>query len=98
MKDNKKKLAIVALLAVVVLGIGAFQFTRGSGQAPPSEKKKEAPKDEKEQPKTPEVDPSFIAAALPQRDPFQAGTLDPYDPSAPVTTEKPPVKVPRVQR
>lgn len=38
MDSNKKKLMIVALLAVSILGIGAFQFTRG-GDAPKSAKK-----------------------------------------------------------
>ncbi len=98
---DKKKLVIVGVLGVLVLGIGAFQFM-GSSPAPA---KSGATKPTAMTDAQPEVKPSdgkndlskMVASTLPQKDPFQPGTL-PDDPSK-AQPEKPvePPKAPVVR-
>lgn len=42
MNREKKQLVVVGVLATLILGVGAFQFTRGEAKAPTSEKPKKA--------------------------------------------------------
>ncbi len=67
--DEKKKLAVVGVLFVLVIGIGAFQFVGGSEPPPAPPKsivKKEDAADETLKPKNPSV-----AFPLTTRDPFE---------------------------
>lgn len=82
MKDDKKKLAVVGALFLVILAVGAFNFIGGSSPAPskPSEKKKAA---EAAQAETGPKNPMF-ATALAERDPFTP-------PEPPKTAETTPV-------
>lgn len=92
---DKKKVLIVGVLGVVVLGVGAFQLLGGSSEAPkPAVTKSAAKADAKT------VDPDaeqkkeiskLVASSLPQKDPFEPGTL-PDDPTKvqPKTEPEPP--------
>lgn len=86
MKDDKKKLMIVGILFVVILGVGVFQFTAGSAPAPAAQAVtpenaekvyKEAGLDEKAKEVEAELkgegDPmqKLYAMGMPARDPFQ---------------------------
>lgn len=77
MKDKKKLILLIAL-AVLVLGIGAFQFVNMSGGEKPqakAEPKKETPVEPEET--TNEVDPmsQYAVYNMSARDPFQEGDL-----------------------
>ncbi len=89
MKDNKKKMLVMALLGLAVVGVGAFQFM-GSGPAPASVAKKKAPiaaeTTDPKAPKNPEV-----AMALPERDPFAVpASAQPTPMPTPTPTPTPP--------
>lgn len=86
MKDDKKKLMIVGILFVVILGVGVFQFTAGSAPAAPApavtaENAEKVYKEEGLDKKAEEVaadlnaegDPmkKLYAMGMPARDPFQ---------------------------
>jgi hypothetical protein len=90
MQDDKKKLAIVGALVVVMLAIGAFQFaTTGTQPAPPAEEKIEAKAEEQQiLDEGAEGEPKVVAQVLPQRDPFQAASLPP------IVADDPPVATP----
>jgi hypothetical protein len=95
--NDKKKLAIVIALAVVVLGIGAFQFVNMSGEAKPQVKavaKTEAPAPEDSLKAEDEgVDPALqglLVLNTSARDPFQSAAL----PLAEGQTAPPPPVVP----
>ncbi|HRF61036.1 MAG TPA: hypothetical protein PLH94_14120 [Fimbriimonadaceae bacterium] len=85
LKQDKEKLKIVVVgaLVAVVCGIGAFQFLGGSSPAPakPVAKKSEAaPKDDA---KTPEDAvrtelQTMVAGLLPKRDPFMPVQMNPH--------------------
>lgn len=95
--NDKKKLVIIGVLGVVILGVGAFQFMGGSSNPPKPAATKSAPKADVAngaQPKDAKDDLSkMVASTLPQRDPFQPGTL-PDDPSRP-QPPKPEVEPPK---
>ena len=44
MNREKKQFAVIGVLAALILGVGAFQFTRKDAPAPPPATKKETPK------------------------------------------------------
>ncbi len=83
MMDEKKKVAVVGVLFVLVLGIGAFQFTGGS-EPPPVAKKVDdkkaelAKEEEAKKPKNP-----TLAFDLSSRDPFEAPEPPKIVPPAP---------------
>lgn len=72
MNREKKQLAVVGVLVVLILGVGAFQFMRGS-EPPPVATAKETKatevKPEKAEPKNVGLPP------LAQKDPFQPSTF-----------------------
>lgn len=77
MNKEKKQLAVMGVLLVLVLGIGAFQFMGGTPEAPPpagltkeEERVAAEQKKQEEEAKTAIKNPEF-ANSLPQRDPFQ---------------------------
>jgi hypothetical protein len=77
MKDKKKMILLIAL-AVLVLGIGAFQFVNSSGgdkpQPKPTAKKEPAAEPDGQQT---EVDPAmqYVVSNATPHDPFQEGVL-----------------------
>lgn len=76
MKD-KKKLILIAL-AIVVLGVGAFQFTNMSGgdkPQPKPEAKKETPKEPDEVEAQSDLATQYAVLNAAPRDPFQEGVL-----------------------
>ncbi|MCW5947708.1 MAG: hypothetical protein KIT74_11840 [Fimbriimonadales bacterium] len=81
MKDDKRKIAIVIGLVVVVLGIGAWQFSSSLSQ-PNNKKQKEvaekAPKDEQANSDVLVADLDMIG--LTRRNPFQPSPLADMDP------------------
>lgn len=90
MKDDKKKLMIIGALVLVMLCIGAFQFTKGSGPAapPPSDKKEVKDDGAKKDPEA--LKNPLLAAALPQRDPFKMPeSLSPKPPEEPKVEDTP---------
>ena len=102
MKD-RKKLAVMIVLGIAVLGIGAFQFVNMSSTPAPAPKVAEKAKEDEQN--TPEqaaetTEPTQMVADLykvgmPVRDPFQEGTLPLAEGMAPpVTTPTPPVPNP----
>jgi hypothetical protein len=88
--DEKKKVAVLGALFVLVIGIGAFQFIGGSEPAPvakkPEEKKTDAKSAEANKPKNPTV-----AFDLPARDPFDAP--EPATPGAATSRAPEPTKI-----
>lgn len=98
--DDKKKIAILAGLFVVMIAVGAFQFTKGSGEVASEEIISSKPKVSKETKveieadvdveatdSSDDVDPGLIAAArLNPRDPFD-GT--PWDNNLKAATPQP---------
>jgi len=71
MKDNKKKLVILAL-AVLIVGIGAFQFMGGSSAPAPTKGDAKKADPSASATATPEaVKNPLYAQALSQRDPFE---------------------------
>ncbi len=81
--DDKKKLAIVGVLAAIVVGIGAFSFLGGGSKSPA--KAAVAPPSKKDAVAAPETkgvpNPEF-AAKLPERDPFKSsGDVAPVTPA-----------------
>jgi hypothetical protein len=94
--DDKKKLIILGVLAVVILAVGAFQFV-GGGAEPP--KAKETPKAEEAKPEKtaePTVPNLQFANPLPPRDPFDPTgavaslkTPEPKEPEAKPTPPQP---------
>ncbi|HRJ26820.1 MAG TPA: hypothetical protein PLO61_04835 [Fimbriimonadaceae bacterium] len=93
---EKKKLMVIGALAVVILGIGAFQMTAGS--APPTKSSK--PKSKKSAAESAEIDPKatqieqMVAGVLPQRDPFLPGNLPLDAATAKPEPAKPPQAAP----
>lgn len=87
--DDKKKLMIIGALGVVLLGIGAFQFTKGSApaaaQAPATTQETPAatPEDpaNAEQPQAEQAN-NLVTGSYPRRDPFKPL----IDPNATVST------------
>lgn len=82
--DEKKKLAILGVLALVIVGVGAFQFM-GGGSAPKTAPAA-APKKVADNP--PSADPAppqnpMALQQLPQRDPFKAESLLALNPTTP---------------
>lgn len=82
--NDKKKLAVLIVLAVAVLGIGAFQFGNLSGSEPPKPVAKRqpqaAPVEEATPPQQEQTPPESPVADLYKlgmsaRDPFQEGNL-----------------------
>lgn len=76
--DDKKKLMIIGALGVVFLGVGVFQFTKGStpppAPAPVVKQDAKVDKDEDadgEQAK-PEAQNTLVTGSYPARDPFKA--------------------------
>jgi hypothetical protein len=97
--DEKKKILILAVLGVMVLGIGAFQFMP-KGEAPAPEVKKEVPAflAENEAAKAAAAEPPrnpMLASNLPARDPFltPAERRDPQT-TGPVVNKMPPLREP----
>jgi len=90
--QDKKKLAIVGVLALVIVAVGAFQFLGGGSKPPattaPAPSGPKPADTSKAVAKNDNLNP-FSGTSLPQRDPFHAGTLEPVDPNAPATTTKP---------
>jgi hypothetical protein len=93
LKDDKKKLAVVGVLAFIVIGVGAFQFM-GSGstptkKAPPAAKKQDLAANTADQNKI--KNPEF-ANPLPERDPFKStedAATPPQQPKAPTPPSRP---------
>jgi hypothetical protein len=74
MNREKKQILVVAVLAVMILGVGAFQFMNASAEPTPvatkAQDKKEDKKDDKpEGPKNPQFRP------LTRKDPFETATF-----------------------
>jgi hypothetical protein len=94
MKD-KKKLLVMIVLGVAVLGIGAFQFVNMSGSEPPKTASKSKPKEDAKSEATTQEDapkPDQQVASLYQmgmnpRDPFQEGQLPLADGMTPPPTK-----------
>ena len=76
--NDKKKMILLIALAILVLGIGAFQFVNSSGGDKP-QPKPEAKKESTAEPDSQqsEVDPTmqYIVSNAVARDPFQEGVL-----------------------
>lgn len=77
--NEKKKLAIIGVLGLLLLGVGAFQIIGGGGSAPAPEAKKDKPSvaagtGTESDPGNAEDsgEGDLIAGKLPQRDPFLA--------------------------
>jgi len=91
--NEKKKLAIIGVLGILLLGVGAFQIIGGGGSAPVLEAKKEKPAatassgTEADPGATEESNESdLIAGKLPQRDPFLApGAVQAVSPNGATT-------------
>ena len=89
MPADKKKIAIIVILFLVVLAVGAFQFTSGPATPNPSGKKIAVQKSLTADDVPPLANP-LVASALPVRDPFQSvklegeETKDPTSPAPPV--------------
>lgn len=102
--NEKQKIAVVAALVVLVLGIGAFQFANMSNSEPPAAKQ-ENKKEALAADATDEIAPDpmatlFVVNAKP-RDPFQeetlpllAGAEPPAQPTPPPTNTGPRIKPP----
>lgn len=103
--NDKKKLIIMVALGVVVLGVGAFQFTQMSAEEPkPQATAKVVEKTEPESGTAPEISDAMKALINTgmggPRDPFAPGNLDPLPnmmPPAP-TQQTPPPSPPRNPR
>lgn len=85
LKQDKEKLkiAVVAVLAAVVCGVGAFQFLGGSAPAPTKPVAKKAESAPNEETKTPEDVvrselQTMVAGLLPRRDPFMPVQMNPH--------------------
>jgi hypothetical protein len=82
MKNDKKKIAIVAALAVVIVAVGAFQLVGSSSAKPVAATKTEskgaeaekAPARPKDQREVPQSILAMAGGPLSQRDPFQPPT------------------------
>jgi hypothetical protein len=99
MKDDKKKLAIIALLGVVILAVGAFQFLGDSKPPPQASDTQEEKSSRVGDSQDPEDEGRFLIAALPQRDPFKAAALPSLMPEVPVSApQAPPSQPPTVAR
>jgi hypothetical protein len=102
MKDDKKKIVVVGVLALVVVAVGAFQFSSMSAE-PPAKKQEQVATTEGQEPAQGSEDKQFeplnklVAQALPTRDPFRMGSLvqdQPVEPAPqpvqePVRQQKP---------
>lgn len=86
---DKKKIGIIAVLGVVILGVGAFQFMGGGSAAAPakSEKKAAAAAEDPNAPK--QVKNPQYANLLPQRDPFKQPDLPELKPPMPTPAPTP---------
>ncbi len=97
--NDKKKLMIVIALGVVVLAVGAFQFTQMSGgEAKPQATAKREVKPVEDGTGTGTEVPDAMAQILkigtgPQRDPFVPGPLEQLPDSSPQPTQKEPTVV-----
>lgn len=96
MDPEKKKTIVVGALFVAMLGIGAFQFTKGSGDVPVAEPKPEVAKtsdQEKLEGKESKTKNPMYALALSARDPFRPA---PFSVSTPedATPVAPPATAP----
>ncbi|MBI1755599.1 MAG: hypothetical protein HYR64_00640 [Fimbriimonas ginsengisoli] len=90
--DDKKKIAVIAILFAFLLGVGAFQFVRSSGQPAPVSPKVKATAAADTGDKPAAKNPLF-AQDLQERDPFHPGTLPPLPGATPLTpapTPQPP--------
>lgn len=88
MTDDKKKLIVVGVLALVVVCVGAFQFMGGGSTPPPppAEAPKETAKKKEEESVFKTVTPPknpYVAFELSPRDPFKPVELEPIQTSAP---------------
>lgn len=103
--NEKHKVAVVAALGVLVLGIGAFQFANLGNSEPPKPKPEET-KDAVAADATTETPPDpmagLFALNMKPRDPFQEeslpqieGTTPPAQPTPPPTNPGPRVRPPR---
>lgn len=74
MNREKKQIVVVAVLAVMVLGVGAFQFMNASSEPAPVATKAEEKKDDKksDKPQGPK-NPQFRPLAI--KDPFETATF-----------------------
>jgi hypothetical protein len=95
MKD-KKKFLVLGVLALLIVGVGAFQFTKGSPPPPaPAPVKKDDKADDAAKP-APDANleaNAFKGQVLPQRDPFKSALASaPTTPPVvtPTTTQMPP--------
>lgn len=99
-QTDKRKIIVVAALAVAVLSVGAFQFIGGGPPPPaPAKKKSTVAQDQakEDQAKQLEVE-KLVAGVLPQRDPFTPAVL-PIDPAAkPVDPKQPEPPKPNASR
>lgn len=101
--NDKKKLIIVVALAVVVLGIGAFQFSQMSGgeAKPQATAKREVKKDPDATSETTVSDAmrDLIKVGMGgPRDPFTPGELETLPGQTPPPTQKEPTTVPPTRR
>ncbi len=89
MPDDKKKIAIVGILFLVVIAVGAFQFTTGAS-APAPATKKLAALAKPDAPVVPPVPNLAVSGNLPERDPFQSVVLEGEDVKAtPISSPTP---------
>jgi hypothetical protein len=96
MNQDKKKMAVMGALAIMVIGVGAFQFMGGSDDAPkpPAAKVDDAKTKTDKDKEIVEIKNPDFASVLAPRDPFTvAAFADPKDPTpdvlAPVATPDP---------
>jgi hypothetical protein len=94
---DKRKLAVVAALALAVLGIGAFQFTAMSKSDKPAHAASKASKagaashgDAAVEASNPASEDKQIVMALPSRDPFAPGQLEAVETAQPPQKSPPP--------
>jgi hypothetical protein len=97
MQDDKKKITVLAVLVILIIGVGVFQITRGSSPAPEAAagdtaETSEAASDgaaltasEGGAP----AGPRFALASLPQRNPFKPGRLAPAPTPTPTPQPQP---------
>lgn len=95
--DEKKKIIVMAALFLVVIGVGAFQFSSVQGptedpgvkKKAEEEKKLEAEKRKQQQEQEHEILNPMFAQNLPPRDPFAPGKLAEEPPAPPAETPQP---------
>lgn len=96
---DKQKIIVLAVLGVVIVGIGAFQFM-GGGSPEPAKTSKKAESAKPKSSEDPAMDEKkveltkLITGSLPARDPFRPASLEPEPNTVATTTPPAPTQPP----